>query len=207
MSQSSEPGPGAPTARRRLVLAMTALGLLVVAIDQLTKVWAESALTDRAPIPLIGEFLQLRLIYNSGAAFSLASGQTWLLTVLVVVVLAVAVRISRKVGSRGWVAALGLLIGGAVGNLIDRLFRPPSFAEGHVVDFIDYNGWFVGNVADIAIVAGAILMALLSFRGIRVDGSRQTATPSSPDDVSRDGALPDPATRETGARESGTDQD
>jgi signal peptidase II len=175
-SPTAEPTSGpAPRRKRRLIAGIVALVATVVALDQLTKYWAESALADRAPIPVIGELIQLRLIYNSGAAFSLASGLTWLLTLVVVVVVAVIIRISAKIGSRGWVIALGLLMGGAIGNLIDRLFRPPGVGEGHVVDFIDYAGLFVGNVADLAIVGGSVLMGVLTLRGIRVDGTRHPA--------------------------------
>jgi signal peptidase II len=79
---------------------------------------------------------------------------------------------TRRLGSRGWAVALGMLLGGAVGNLADRLAREPGFGRGHVVDFLDYAGFFVGNVADIAIVAAAALIVLLSLRGVGLDGRR-----------------------------------
>jgi len=166
----TQPGP-----RRRLGPWVFALAAVVLAADQLSKWWALSALTEGgAPISLVGELLQLRLVFNPGAAFSIATGMTWVLTIIVVVVVVVIVRAVRRIGSRGWAVALGLLLGGALGNLGDRLFRDPGFAQGHVVDFIDYAGFFVGNVADIAIVAAAILIALLSVRGIALDGTRHT---------------------------------
>jgi signal peptidase II len=87
-------------------------------------------------------------------------------------VVAAIIRIARRLRSWIWTAALGLLLGGALGNLGDRLFREPGVARGHVLDFIDYHGWFVGNVADIAIVIGAILVLLLAALGIAVDGTR-----------------------------------
>ncbi|MCK9795523.1 signal peptidase II [Isoptericola sp. 4D.3] len=179
-SGASEPAPPAAasdapvsTARRRRLVTWTfALAALVLLADQLTKWWAESALTyGDVPIPLVGELLGLRLIYNDGAALSIASGMTWVLTIVVVVVVVVIVRAIRRIGSTGWAVALGLLLGGALGNLGDRFFREPGFAQGHVVDFIDY-GVFVGNVADIAIVAAAVLIVILSFRGIGLDGRR-----------------------------------
>ena len=105
--------------------------------------------------------------------FSLGTGSTWLLTVVAVVVLVVIVRFSRRLGSLGWAWAFGLLLGGALGNLTDRLVREPGFGRGHVVDFIDYHDLFIGNVADIAIVAAAVLIALLALRGIGVDGRRE----------------------------------
>jgi signal peptidase II len=160
--------------RRRLIIWTFALAAVVLLVDQLTKWWAESALVwGDDPRPLIGELLQLRLIYNPGAALSIATGMTWILTIVVVVVVVVIVRAIRRIGSTGWAVALGLLLGGALGNLGDRFFREPGFARGHVVDFIDY-GVFVGNVADIAIVAAAVLIVILSFRGIGLDGRRHT---------------------------------
>lgn len=170
----SSPAP-APSGSRTLVAWTVVLAAFVLAADQLTKWWAESALTvGGEPIPLIGELLQLRLIYNPGAALSIASGYTWILTIVVTVVVVFIVRAIGRLGSRGWAVALGMLLGGAVGNLVDRLVREPGFARGHVVDFIDYAGFFVGNVADIAVVSAAVLIALLSLRGIGLDGKRHT---------------------------------
>ncbi|MBB5788309.1 signal peptidase II [Jiangella mangrovi] len=166
-----EATPPAPT-NWRLISRLAVIAVLVTAVDQLTKWWAENELTGREPIEIVGDLLQLRLLYNSGAAFSIATGMTWVLTLIVVVVIAVVIRASAKLGSRGWAVAFGLLLGGAFGNLIDRLFRDPGFPEGHVVDFIDYGGLFVGNVADIAITAAAVLIAVLTWRGVSVDGIR-----------------------------------
>ena len=164
-----------PSGSRVLVLWTVALAAFVLAADQLTKWWAESTLVANAPtIPLVGDLLGIRLIYNPGAALSIASGMTWLLTIVVTVVVVFIIRAIGRLGSRGWAAALGLLLGGAVGNLVDRLAREPGFARGHVVDFIDYAGFFVGNVADIAVVSAAVLIALLSLRGIGLDGKRHT---------------------------------
>jgi signal peptidase II len=145
---------------------------LTVLIDQLTKIWAISALSGQPRIAILGPFLGLRYLRNPGAALGIGYGYTWVLTIVVVAVVIGIVRVSSKVGSKGWAWALGLLLGGAVGNLIDRLFRAPGFGHGHVVDFIAYWNWFVGNVADIAIVVAAGLVIILSFRGIGLDGKR-----------------------------------
>ena len=80
--------------------------------------------------------------------------------------------VAKDLGSRGWAIALGMLLGSAIGNLTDRFVRPPGGGQGHVVDFLDYNRWFIGNVADIWIVSGAILIVLLTLRGIGIDGKR-----------------------------------
>ncbi|MEU2201197.1 signal peptidase II [Isoptericola sp. NPDC019482] len=199
------PGSGAPLTeqddapvsaerRRRLITWTFALAALVLVVDQLTKWWAESALVlGDDPKPLIGELLQLRLIYNPGAALSIATGMTWVLTIVVVVVVVVIVRAIRRIGSTGWAVALGLLLGGALGNLGDRFFREPGFARGHVVDFIDY-GVFVGNVADIAIVAAAVLIVILSFRGIGLDGRRHVeGDDAAPSDAAEPAEPSEPA--------------
>ncbi|WP_022916943.1 signal peptidase II [Ruania albidiflava] len=158
--------------RRGLIALVAILTLVVLVIDQASKQVVVNTLEVGQFHPLLGDFLGLSLVFNPGAAFSLAEGSTWVFTIAAVVVTVVIVRISRRLGSRGWAVALGALLGGTLGNLGDRLFREPGFAVGHVVDFINYNGWFVGNVADIAIVLSAVAIAVLSFGGIGVDGQR-----------------------------------
>ena len=148
------------------------IAALLILVDQLTKLWAVEALSGHARIPIIGDLLGLILVRNPGAAFSFATGQTWIFSIVALVVVVVVVRASRRLGSRAWTIALGLVLGGAVGNLIDRLVRAPGFLRGHVVDFIDYGGQFVGNVADIAIVGAAGVIMVLSILGINLDGTR-----------------------------------
>lgn len=183
--QPGQPGQPAPpeqppaSTNWRLIGRLAAITVVLTAVDQLTKWWAERELAGREPIEIVGDLLQLRLLYNSGAAFSIATGLTWLLTLLVVVVIAAVIRASAKLGSTAWAIALGLLLGGAFGNLIDRLFRDPGFPEGHVVDFIDYGGLFVGNVADIAITVAAVLIAILTWRGVSIDGVRRDPAPKA----------------------------
>ena len=195
---------GIPAARRRaLFVALAAIAVVSYAADQLSKAWAVRTLTDEPPRSIIGTALQLDLIRNPGAAFSVGTGSTWVLTLIAVVVLVVIVRTSRRLGSTGWAWALGLLLGGALGNLTDRITREPGFGQGHVVDFINYNGWFIGNVADIAIVSAAVLIGLLAVTGRGVDGSRETREPASrgrhedaappPDDLDNPAHPADPA--------------
>lgn len=174
MVSTRKPAGGDTSERNwRLITAVIVLGLAVTAADQVTKYWATSSLAGREPVAVVGELIQFRVIHNAGAAFSIASGLTWLLTLLVAVVVAVTIRMSARTGSQAWSVALGLVLGGGVGNLIDRIVRPPGFPEGRVVDFIDYGGLFVGNVADIAIVAAVILIGVQTARGIGVDGTRR----------------------------------
>ncbi len=163
----------APARRRRLVALLVALAVLVLVVDQVTKAWALRSLDEGVRTPVLGDLLGIQLLFNPGAALGLATGTTWVLTLVAVVVVVVIVRVARRLGSRGWTVALGLLLGGAVGNLVDRMIREPGVARGHVVDFIAYGDLFVGNVADIAIVAAAGLLMLLSLRGVRLDGTRE----------------------------------
>ncbi|WP_246857554.1 signal peptidase II [Oerskovia sp. KBS0722] len=164
--------PRTTVAPRRLVLWVVVLAALVILVDQVTKIWAVAELEGRETIELLGEWLHLTFIRNEGAALGIGSGYTWILTIVVTVVIVFILRSMRKIGSRGWAIALGLLLGGALGNLIDRIFREPGFAQGHVVDFIGYGDLFIGNVADIAVVAAAVMIAILSVQGIGIDGQR-----------------------------------
>ncbi|HWS59213.1 MAG TPA: signal peptidase II, partial [Actinotalea sp.] len=161
-----------PFVRRPLVAVFAAVTVAVVVLDQLTKAWALSRLTAGERVPVLGDLLGLELLFNPGAALGIATGMTWIFVVAALGVTVVVLRIAHRLGSLGWALALGLLLGGALGNLIDRLTRPPGFGQGHVVDFIAYGDLFVGNVADIAIVAAAGLVMLLTLRGIGLDGTR-----------------------------------
>jgi len=158
--------------RNRLLVLLAATAVVVLTVDQLTKIWAVEALTGRGRVDLVGDLFGLRLIRNSGAAFSFATGWTWVLTVLAVGVVAAIIRYARRLGSRAWALTLGLLVGGAVGNLVDRFFREPGFARGHVVDFFELPHYPIFNVADSCIVTAAVLIAWLGLRGVGVDGSR-----------------------------------
>lgn len=160
----------APRARLFALLAATAAAVLVA--DQLAKWWALQTLTPGEPVAVFGSLITFDLIRNPGAAFSIGNGATWVLTLIACGVLVFIVVTARRIGSAAWAWALGLLLGGALGNLSDRIFREPGPGRGHVVDFIDYFGWFIGNLADIAIVGAAMVIAVLAMRGIGVDGRR-----------------------------------
>lgn len=148
-------------------LASLGIAASVLVVDQLTKALALRSLDDGRVTHLLGDLLSLRLVANAGAAFSIGTGSTWVFTILALAVSIFVTReIARGVTNRWWVVTLGALLGGALGNLADRVFRPPALGRGHVVDFIDYAGFFVGNVADIAIVGSAVVIAWLSFRDI-----------------------------------------
>ena len=169
---TSRPKPS--PARRRMLFAMLALvAVLAYVSDQVTKAVALSALADGEPRPFVGDLIRLKLIGNPGAALSLGASNTWVMTAIALGVLAAIIFVARDLGSRAWALALGLLLGSAVGNLTDRFVRPPGGGQGHVVDFIDYNGYFIGNVADIWIVGAAVLIVVLAMAGIGVDGRRE----------------------------------
>ena len=140
--------------------------------DLATKLAAVRWLESNDPVPLLDGLLTLRLTRNPGAAFSLGAEYTVALSLVAITVVAVVVRLSSRLGSGGWAAALGLLLGGACGNLTDRMVREPGPFRGHVVDFLELPHWPVFNLADTAIVAGAALLMVQSLRGVRLDGSR-----------------------------------
>ena len=145
---------------------------VLYAADQVTKVLAVALLAPGRAVPLVGELLQLRLVRNPGAAFSFATGATWVFTLVAIVVVVGVLRVARRLGSRSWAVALGLLLAGALGNLTDRLLRAPGVGRGHVVDFLELPNWPIFNVADMAICAAAGLVVVLAVRGTEIDGAR-----------------------------------
>jgi signal peptidase II len=152
----------------------------IFAADLVTKTIVVATLSDRAPVRLLGGLLTLRVLRNSGAAFSIGTSMTAVFTLIAVVVIVSILRTARRLRSLAWAVTLGLLLGGATGNLGDRLFRSPGLLRGHVVDWIELPHWPVFNVADSAIVCGGILAVLIAARGIRLDGTRDhRATESS----------------------------
>jgi signal peptidase II len=160
------------TRRQALPWVTVGLALLVLAADQGTKAWALHSLGDGRRVDVVGSLFGFELVRNAGAAFSMATGMTWLLTLVALIVVIAIIRISRRLGSAGWALAFGLLLGGALGNLTDRLTREPGFFRGHVIDFLVLPHWPVFNVADSCIVTAAVLIALLSVIGIGIDGQR-----------------------------------
>jgi signal peptidase II len=159
---------------RRRIGTLLAVAVAVLGLDIASKVTVVATLTGRAPIRLLGGFLKLRVDRNPGAAFSFAPGLTILFSLIAITVIVVILRSSRRIRSLPWAITLGLLLGGATGNLVDRIFRYPDLFRGWVVDWIQVPHWPVFNLADSAIVCGGILAVLLSARGIRLDGQRES---------------------------------
>ena len=170
-------------------IIIASLAVLVLAADQFAKYLAIALLPSEQAVPIIGDALVFYLIRNPGAAFSLGEGVTWIFTIALAVVAVVIAVLARRIHSRAWAIILGLLLGGVLGNLADRLFREPGFPVGHVVDFIS-TPWMmpaIYNVADIFIVTMMIGVALLVLIGLRFDGTRErkpdAATAASSDEA------------------------
>jgi signal peptidase II len=172
LSEPAPPPRGPAAAPRRRIRLLAVVAALVLALDVATKVWVVAELEGRRTLELLGGQLLIRVTRNSGAAFSFAQGYTVVFTAVALAVIVVIVRISRRLYSGAWALSLGLLLGGASGNLLDRLLRSPGPGRGAVVDFLDFQVWPSFNVADSAIVVGGLLAVLLSFRGLELDGSR-----------------------------------
>ena len=159
---------------KRPHLWMLVLAAAVLVVDQASKFWATSALSDGTEVTVIPGVIRFRLLLNPGAAFSLGEGVTWVFTLTAAAAVIGILYAGRRLRSPAWGVVLGALLGGATSHLLDRLFRPPAFAQGHVVDFIDYGGLFVGNVADIALTGGCALLFLLSLRGVPFAGVEES---------------------------------
>jgi signal peptidase II len=162
------------------------IAVAVLAADQLTKLWAVQTLTLGERTPLLGDLLGIQLVYNPGAAFSFGADTTWIFTILAGIGSLVALWFAWRVRSRAWAICLGLLLGGATTHFLDRLLRAPAFGQGHVVDFIAYFDWFIGNVADIAIVAGAVMLLLLTALGLTMRPAPAPAPPPAPEPAASD---------------------
>ena len=168
------------------VLAGTAVGIVLV--DQVTKAWAVAYLQPRiesgeGPIYPIDPLLRLTYVENTGAAWGMGAGYTWIFTIVAVVVGVVIVRFARTITSRAWALALGGLLGGLLGNLIDRITRPPGPGLGSVVDFIGLPNFPVFNVADIAITCSAVVIIILAWRGIPQSESAPDGSSSNDEQV------------------------
>lgn len=188
---------GAPRGTRALIV-LASVAIAAYALDQFSKFLVESNLTLGEQVRVLGDVLVLHFVKNPGAAFSLASGSTWIFSILAAVVTVVIIVFARKIRSIGWGIVFGLLLGGVLGNLTDRLFREPSFGLGHVVDFIS-TPWMlpaIYNVADICIVTSMGLFILLTLRGINMDGTRSISAKRAAAEA-KDLADAEPAARST----------
>jgi signal peptidase II len=171
--------------RPRRVGLLLGVAALVIAADVISKVMVVARIPEQTDVHLIGNVFMLTQVRNPGAAFNLGgTSSTIAFTLIAASVVAYILRAANSLRSTGWAIALGLLLGGATGNLIDRIFRAPGVFRGDVVDWIEVTRyWPVFNVADSCIVCAGILVVLLALRGIRLDGTRaaRTSGPDYPD--------------------------
>lgn len=151
----------------------------VVLIDQTTKLWAVASLEGQPDRQIVGDLLRFSFVRNPGAAFGLGGGATIVFSIVAVIVVVVLIRMSAKLVSYWWGVALGLMLGGATGNLIDRIFREPAALQGHVVDFLRLPNWPVFNVADMALVSSAVLIVALSVLNVPYDRPRHAQSPAA----------------------------
>ena len=169
-----DPDRSGPVRPRRVGALLLTAGV-VVCLDVVTKVLAVERLTDRPPVRLLGGLVRLVETRNAGAAFGLGGGATVLFTLVAAGVVVAIARTAPRLRSPVWALSLGLLLGGATGNLLDRLLRSPGPLRGHVVDWIQLPHWPVFNLADASIVTGGAIAVLLASRGLGVDGHRVAA--------------------------------
>jgi signal peptidase II len=164
--------PTTPADNRHLVRIVYSVAAVVIVLDQVTKFLAVKYLEGKPAVDVIGSWVRLYFLRNPGAAFSIGISYTWVFAAIAIAVVIVVVRTSRKLGSLWWAVAFGGLLGGATGNLLDRLFREPGILRGHVVDFIDVPHFAVFNLADSAIVCSAVLMVALALFGVELEGRK-----------------------------------
>lgn len=202
-NDSTAPSPRRPAARPRgpLIALLAGCALFAYLLDQLTKAWVSSTMYEGQVTPVLPPLLSWHYIRNSGAAFSIGENFTWVFSIIMASVAAAIIWQSRKLGSIWWSVALGLLLGGALGNLTDRLFREPSFGLGHVVDFIALPNFAIFNLADSAIVGSVILICILTLKGLGIDGRQQHAGHS------RAGTAQEAATGEAGTPAEGASRE
>jgi signal peptidase II len=173
--------------KRRIGLVFMVAGL-AYAVDLVTKIVAVSSLPAGEPVRVLGGLVYLQLIRNGGAAFSLATGMTWVLAIVAAAVVVAIVWLAGRLRSVGWAIGFGLVLAGALGNLTDRIFRAPSPFQGHVIDFISLfapNGdvWPIFNVADSCICVGGVLIVLLSLLGKDYDGRSTKDSKKGPENT------------------------
>ena len=193
VGEPEAPAPPSTPRRLRLLLSVAAV---VLTLDIITKVLAVKLLPPGQPVSIIGDTVTWTLVRNSGAAFSMATGYTWVLTLIATGVVVGIFWMGRRLVSPWWAVGLGMILGGAMGNLVDRFFRAPGPLRGHVVDFLSVGWWPVFNVADPAVVGGAILLVGLSLFGYDFDTDGRRKPDSAPDTAER--RQPDGATAEAG---------
>jgi len=178
------------TRRLRALTVMGCVAVIVVAADAISKQLVLARLPGHPPVRLLHGLITLDLTFNAGAAFGVGTSYTAVIALIVCGVIVYIIRTARRLRSLAWTIALGLLLGGAMGNLVDRLFRAPGPLRGEVVDWINLPHFpWTFNLADASITCAAVLIAVLALRGVRIDGTspahaadRAESTPAAPRD-------------------------
>jgi signal peptidase II len=165
----------AATLSVRALVVLACVAVVVYALDQITKALVVANLPEHRPFEVLGDLLTFQFVRNSGAAFSLASGSTWIFTIVATAVTVFIVVFARRIRSTGWAVLFGMLLGGTLGNLTDRYLREPGFPNGHVIDFLQIPLLpAIFNIADVAIVSSMAVFLFLTLRGVGLDGQRHT---------------------------------
>jgi signal peptidase II len=168
---------GTSSISRKVLVVLALVAVVIYVLDQWSKFLVVENLPERQSVPVFGEILQFTFVRNPGAAFSIFSGTTWIFAIIATAVTVFIVIFARRIRSVSWAILFGLLLGGNLGNLTDRLVREPGFGVGHVIDFLHVFGFpAIFNIADIAIVSSMGLFILLTLRGVGLDGSRTQST-------------------------------
>ncbi|MFM9878373.1 MAG: signal peptidase II [Rhodoglobus sp.] len=174
MPETDEPKTATrPRVSPRALALLAVVAALVYVFDRVSKYLVTQNLTLGVPVEVLGQLLQFHYVENPGAAFSLGSGSTWIFAIIATAVTVVIIVFARRIRSIGWAVLFGLLLGGTLGNLTDRLTREPGFGQGYVVDFLQIWGFpAIFNIADVGIVSSMGLFIILTLRGIGLDGTR-----------------------------------
>jgi signal peptidase II len=195
----------------RALAVLAVVALCILAVDQIAKALVVARLSEGVRVEVLGELLQFYFVKNSGAAFSIGAGSAWIFTIIACGVLVFVIWFSRRIRSIGWAILFGLLLGGLLGNLTDRLTRPPGFGRGEVVDFLQIPLLpAIFNLADVAIVTSMVIFLVLTMRGIGLDGSHHSRTPPAvvdSDDESDAGASGEPQHDDTRAQPAADPRD
>ncbi|MDQ2877178.1 MAG: signal peptidase II, partial [Actinomycetota bacterium] len=183
------------------IRVLAGVALTVLGLDIVSKLLVVAKLSGRPPARLLGGLLHLLVSRNPGAAFSIGTSMTLVFSAIAVSVIVIILRTARRIRSLPWALTLGLLLGGATGNLLDRIFRSPGLFRGYVVDWIELPHWPVFNLADSSIVTGGALAVLLALRGVEFASSRTRRPRAEPAELSAD-----PAAEEGGQDGRGTEE-
>ncbi|GAA4194188.1 hypothetical protein GCM10022288_29260 [Gryllotalpicola kribbensis] len=161
----------------RAIVVLAAVAVFVLLVDQVAKALVLAHLTEGEQVPVLGNLLVFLFTRNPGAAFSIGTGSTWIFTIIAIGVFAFVIWYARRIRTVWWAIVFGLLLGGLLGNLYDRLFRPPGFGQGEVIDFIKIPLLpAIFNLADSAIVAAMALFLILTLLGVGLDGRRPSSS-------------------------------